>query len=124
VERDEVLAADVGVADLVDVGDVGAVGRLARAPLAPRPVGEAARVLHLEDGLPHDALADAHGAVGAVVVVDGRALPGAPADDEHLGVLAADDAAARVASVLELDERLQLRALDAHLAHPRVDFRE
>src|SRR5919198_4007506 len=54
VQGDEVLAADVGVAELVDVWDVRA-GDLAGRPLARGLVEEAARLVHLEERLPHHA---------------------------------------------------------------------
>src|SRR5215204_1439865 len=73
VECDEVLPADVGVAELVYVGDVSA-RHVAGHPLASRLVAKPLGLAHLEKRLPHHAAQHAHHAERAGVVVDGCTL--------------------------------------------------
>src|SRR5207248_10815856 len=55
---------------------------VADVPLACRLIVKLSLIIQSEHGLPHHAFADAHCAVRAVVVVDGRALSGTPAENE------------------------------------------
>src|SRR5256885_10587654 len=83
VQRDQILPAHFGVAELMYVWHFRA-GELSTGPLARRTIKEFVCVVEREHRFPHHAFADAHRAVRAVVIVDRRALAGWPAEHEYL----------------------------------------
>src|SRR5207248_6906313 len=81
MQRHQILTGDFRVAELMYVGHVRS-RHVADVPLACRLIVKLSLIIQSEHGLPHHAFADAHCAVRAVVVVDGRALSGTPAENE------------------------------------------
>src|SRR5436305_2938003 len=107
MQRHQILTRDFRVAELMYVGHVRS-RHVADVPLACRLIVKLSLVIQSEHGLPHHAFADAHCAVRAVVIVDGRALSGTPAENESFYKLVATDTMTCVCPLFEEAKRAQV----------------
>ena len=82
MDRDEVLATDVRIAELMDVG-FRCTRNFTRRTLASALVAQSLFIVVSEHRLPHQTFLDSDDAVRSIVVVNGSLLSGPPTDNQH-----------------------------------------
>ena len=100
MNRDQILAADIRVTQLMDVRELG-TSNPAGAQFAVRVVAQAVFSVVVKSRFPQNAFMHQNSTVRTVVIMNRRALSGLPAKHQHLNKIIAHHAVAAIVAGLE-----------------------
>src|SRR5882724_1577580 len=120
---DELLAADIRVAKLVDVGNIRTRYRSAYI-FACRFVFQPSKRIIAEGRFPQHTATNPNPAVGTIMIMNGSSLPGTPAQHQHLYKVVAKNPVPPVIALFETKIGLQLLHRDLRILQPLVNLFE